>query len=164
MVTVAAWGVDLKHIPSSILPKLGSLFFSWRGGGQHSVVTWFKKNWLKVEVSYIQFVVFVFKYSKVIYIYSWVIWVFPKIMGKPPKSSNFNRDFHYKPSILGVFPLFLGWHPYTAKKNNSCHFLGAPGNSLDNIWKISHLANGPWKKSLNFIFPTKYGIPKSLKG
>ena len=28
----------------------------------------------------------------------------------------------------------------------------------------SHLANGPWKKSLNFIFPTKYGIPKSLKG
>ena len=29
---------------------------------------------------------------------------------------------------------------------------------------MSHLANGPWKKSLNFIFPTKYGIPKSLKG
>ena len=28
----------------------------------------------------------------------------------------------------------------------------------------AHLANGPWKKSLNFIFPTKYGIPKSLKG
>ncbi len=28
----------------------------------------------------------------------------------------------------------------------------------------SHLANGPWKKSLNFIFPTKYGIPKSSKG
>ncbi len=27
----------------------------------------------------------------------------------------------------------------------------------------SHLANGPWKKSLNFIFPTKYVIPKSLK-
>ena len=23
----------------------------------------------------------------------------------------------------------------------------------------SHLANGPWKKSLNFIFPTKYVIP-----
>ncbi len=28
----------------------------------------------------------------------------------------------------------------------------------------THLANGPWKKSLNFIFPTKYGIPKSSKG
>ena len=27
----------------------------------------------------------------------------------------------------------------------------------------SHLANGPWNKSLNFIFPTKYVIPKSLK-
>ncbi len=28
----------------------------------------------------------------------------------------------------------------------------------------SHLASGPWKKkSLNFIFPTKYVIPKSLK-
>ena len=27
----------------------------------------------------------------------------------------------------------------------------------------THLANGPWKKSLNFIFPTKYVIPKSLK-
>ena len=27
----------------------------------------------------------------------------------------------------------------------------------------SHSANGPWKKSLNFIFPTKYVIPKSLK-
>ncbi len=27
----------------------------------------------------------------------------------------------------------------------------------------THLANGPRKKSLNFIFPTKYVIPKSLK-
>ena len=26
----------------------------------------------------------------------------------------------------------------------------------------SHLANGPWNKSLNFIFPTKYVIPKRL--
>ncbi len=28
---------------------------------------------------------------------------------------------------------------------------------------MTHLANGPWKKSLNFIFPTKYVLPKSLK-
>ena len=28
---------------------------------------------------------------------------------------------------------------------------------------LTHLANGPWKKSLNFIFPTKYVTPKSLK-
>ncbi len=27
----------------------------------------------------------------------------------------------------------------------------------------THSANGPRKKSLNFIFPTKYVIPKSLK-
>ena len=29
-----------------------------------------------------------------------------------PKSSHFNRVFHYKPSILGFFPLFLVQHPY----------------------------------------------------
>ena len=28
---------------------------------------------------------------------------------------------------------------------------------------LTHLANGAWNKSLNFIFPTKYVIPKSLK-
>ena len=28
---------------------------------------------------------------------------------------------------------------------------------------LPYLANGPWHKSLNFIFPTKYVIPKSLK-
>ena len=34
----------------------------------------------------------------------------PRIVGKPPKSSHFNRVFHYKPSILG-YPYF--WkHPY----------------------------------------------------
>ncbi len=31
------------------------------------------------------------------------------------------------------------------------------------IIEVSHLANGPWKKSLNFIFPTKYGIPQKFK-
>ena len=37
------------------------------------------------------------------------IWMFPKIAGFPPKSSNFNRVFQYKPSILG-YPYF--WkHP-----------------------------------------------------
>ena len=33
-----------------------------------------------------------------------IMWVFPKIM-VPPKSSIFNRDFQYKPSILG-YPYF----------------------------------------------------------
>ena len=38
------------------------------------------------------------------------IWLFPKIM-VPPKSSHFNRVFHYKPSILG-YPYF--WkHPFS---------------------------------------------------
>ena len=27
----------------------------------------------------------------------------------------------------------------------------------------AYSAKGPWNKSLNFIFPTKHGIPKSLK-
>ena len=37
------------------------------------------------------------------------------------------------------------------------------------IWKVkqqkgwTHSANGPWDKSLNFIFPTKHVIPESLK-
>ena len=30
-----------------------------------------------------------------------------KNRGKTPQIMNFNRVFHYKPSILGVFPLFL---------------------------------------------------------
>ena len=38
---------------------------------------------------------------------NFVIWVFPKIVGFPPKSSIKNRVFHDKPSILEVFPLFL---------------------------------------------------------
>ncbi len=32
------------------------------------------------------------------------------------------------------------------------------------LWKPdTHLANGPWNKSLNFIFPIEYVIPKSWK-
>ena len=34
-------------------------------------------------------------------------WVFPKIVGFPPKWIHFNRVFHYKPSILG-YPYFSG--------------------------------------------------------
>jgi len=34
------------------------------------------------------------------------MWVFPKIVGFPPKSSIFNRVFHYKPLHFGI-PLFL---------------------------------------------------------
>ena len=39
------------------------------------------------------------------------MWMFPRIVGVPPKSSIFNRVFQYKPSILGAYPYF--WkHPY----------------------------------------------------
>ena len=36
------------------------------------------------------------------------------------------------------------------------------GNILQHT--LTYIANGPGNKSLNFIFPTKYRIPKSLKG
>ena len=53
-------------------------------------------------------------------------------------------------NILGLW-----WAPFQARRFQSGVI----------IWHQPkpHLANGPWKKSLNFIFPTKYGIPKSLK-
>ncbi len=35
--------------------------------------------------------------------------------------------------------------------------------SFDNVSLFTYSAKGPWNKSLNSIFPTKYGIPKSLK-
>ena len=47
------------------------------------------------------------------------IWVFPKMVGFPPKSSNFNGGFHYKSSILGA-------HPYFWKHPNINQIIGAP--------------------------------------
>ena len=41
-----------------------------------------------------------------------------------------------------------------------------PSHSFHDIFQYlfyTHLTNRPWNKSLNFIFPTKYVIPKSLK-
>ena len=39
---------------------------------------------------------------------NYISWMFPKIGGKPPKSSHFNRGFPWnKPSISGFFPLLL---------------------------------------------------------
>ena len=46
--------------------------------------------------------------------------------------------------------------PTTIVQGQTVKLLGSITNS--------HLANGPWKKSLNFIFLTKYGIRKSSKG
>ena len=39
-----------------------------------------------------------------------LIWMFPKIMGFPPQIIYFNRVFHYKSSILGVFHIFGNTH------------------------------------------------------
>ena len=47
------------------------------------------------------------------------IGMFPKIGGFPSKSSNFNRVFHYKPSIFGV-PLFLETPIEGGQENHSC--------------------------------------------
>ena len=41
-------------------------------------------------------------------------------------------------------------------------FFGFEHNLLDGILG-AYLANGPWNKSLNFIFPTKYVVTKTLK-
>ena len=62
-------------------------------------------------------------------------------------------------------PLLLGWvsHPLTQGTNGSLD-PSTNENQFENPQKKTHLANGPWNKSLNFIFPTKYRIPKSLKG
>ncbi len=38
-----------------------------------------------------------------------------------------------------------------------------PKDGGEDLKNMTHSANGPWKKSLNFIFPTKYVILKSLK-
>ena len=44
------------------------------------------------------------------------IWGFPKIVGFPPQIIHFNRVFHYKPSILGVPPIFGNTHMFLLKK------------------------------------------------
>ena len=53
------------------------------------------------------------------------IWMFPKIVGFPPKSSNFNRVFHYKPPHFGVFPPIFG------------------NTSLGSIWISPSMENPP---------------------
>ena len=62
------------------------------------------------------------------------------------------------------------WGVWSTKNNPQIQMI----NSIEGTWEM-HILNppakrhvslsrpGPWNKSLNFIFPTKYGIPKSLK-
>ena len=51
-----------------------------------------------------------------------------------------------------------------SEESPGSHDFSSDKNTLSFLCWNAHLANGPWKKSLNSIFPTKYGIPKSLKG
>jgi len=69
-----------------------------------------------------------------------LIWMFPKI-GVPPNHPLKNMVFHFKPSILRVFPYF--WkHPYCWNRQLQgvksfqclrCFQRGGPGNSLS-VW------------------------------
>ena len=65
-------------------------------------------------------------------------WVFPKIGVLPPKSSHFNRVFHYKPSILGyhyfwkhpvVFSSYWGYPP---GNDHRSHLLEKENHRLKN--------------------------------
>ena len=56
-----------------------------------------------------------------------------------------------------ILPMFLMLCLLGLVKN-SCRFFCGIRNVVDGC-----SAKGPWNKSLSFIFPIKYGIPKSLK-
>ena len=51
------------------------------------------------------------------FIFRVYIWMFPKIVGFPPQIIHFNRVFHHKPFILGVFPLILETPIYRSFKS-----------------------------------------------
>ena len=76
------------------------------------------------------------------------IWMFPKIVGFPPKSSIFDRVFHYKPSIwvyIWVYPPGNGYisHPKGKFSENhrlkSAIFLGGYVSSLEGKRKKHHV-------------------------
>ena len=79
-----------------------------------------------------------------IYIY---IWMFPKIVGFPPKSSILIGVFHYKPSILGCFPIFGNIHIYQLLRLfHECHFepSALPGEPWQKFDARSHKTEPPF--------------------
>ena len=54
-----------------------------------------------------------------------------------------------------LVPFSCNGHDLEAKKK--------PTEQNYQTWSNTHLADGPWNKSLNFIFPTKYVTPKKSK-
>ena len=83
-------------------------------------------------------------------------WVIPKIVFFLPQIINFNQVFHYKPSILGVFPLFLetstckGWPP---TRSTSYLVGGFSPIHLKNMRK-SNWINSPNRDENKRIFET----------
>ena len=53
--------------------------------------------------------------------------------------------------------------PQDANKVMKAHIIAATEFCLMSLLSYTYSAKGSWNKSLNFIFPTKYVIPKSLK-
>ena len=62
-----------------------------------------------------------------------------------------------------ISELQMMWTPMRLNEWNKSATLWCLPNKRKTSSKSPYLANGPWNKSLNFIFPTKYVIPKSLK-
>ena len=66
---------------------------------------------------------------------------------------------YYTPRSLTARP----WRMMLGKRSFPLGIVYFQGRIVKLPGSTTHLGNGPWNKSLNFIFPTKYGIPKSLK-
>ena len=75
-------------------------------------------------------------------------------------------DFIEARGFLGDVRAAIQWHLQRQVVSQAWHgrLLGIHQNGIFSDITPPYLANGPWNKSLNFIFPTKYVIPKSLKG
>ena len=92
--------------------------------------------------------------------YSWYIYIYVYIYN-PGHSTAFHAMLpRSKPGIVasGCWVQLQ-----TLKSENLNRNAPFQRKKIYEIRRISHLANGPWNKSLNFIFPTRYVIPKRLK-
>ena len=80
------------------------------------------------------------------------IGMFPKIVGFPPKSSISNWVFHYKPSILGCFPIFgntqiSGWKFQKHRKNHHLdldELMEPRYGALGSSWSWSSSNSAEW--------------------
>ena len=87
---------------------------------------------------------------------------------KPPVTNLFSAIFFGKPHVTPFLKTFARLGAHLVEQIILVTYLTPFETFYDLPWKsktikITHSANGPWKKKMNFIFPTKYVIPKSLK-